>query len=142
LVSPSNNSHVKRLTQGVEQNRLALLIAVLQRYGSLSLVNEDVFINVVSGLKINETAVDLPTVLAITSSFKDINFSENLVCFGEIGLAGEIRPVRYGVERIGAAVKQGFTKIIIPVGNLPKKNPKGIEVIGVHRLSDALDLAL
>ncbi len=142
LVSPSNNSHVKRLTQGVEQNRLALLIAVLQRYGSLSLVNEDVFINVVSGLKINETAVDLPTVLAITSSFKDINFSENLVCFGEIGLAGEIRPVRYGVERIAAAIKQGFTKIIVPVGNLPKKNPKGIEVIGVHRLSDALDLAL
>ncbi len=142
LVSQSNNNHIKRLAQGVDQNRLALLIAVLHRHGSVSLVNEDVFINVVSGLKINETAVDLPTIMAIVSSFKDLKFSENLVCFGEVGLAGEIRPVKYGIERITAAIKQGFTKIIAPIGNVPKKIPKGIKIIGVRRLSDALQEVL
>ncbi len=139
LVADSNSNYAKRLAQGVDQNRLSLLLAVLQRHGSLSVIDEDVFVNVVGGLRINETAVDLPILLAIVSSFRDRVAPERLVCFGEIGLAGEIRPVRFGTERIAAAAKQGFTKAIVPLGNVPKKIPAGIEVIGVRRLSEALD---
>lgn len=141
LVADGNSNYAKRLAQGVDQNRLALLLAVLQRHGSLSITDEDVFVNVVGGLKINETAVDLPILLAIVSSFRDRVTPERLVCFGEIGLAGEIRPVRFGTERIAAAAKQGFTKAIVPQGNVPKKIPNGIDVIGVRRLTDALDEA-
>ena len=91
------------------------------------------------GLRIGETAVDLPTLLAIVSSFRDRATPDRLVCFGELGLAGEVRPVRFGTERIVAAAKQGFTKAIVPVGNVPKRSPHGIDVIGIRRLSDALD---
>ncbi len=141
LVADGNSNYAKRLAQGVDQNRLALLLAVLQRHGALSVTDEDVFVNVVGGLRINETAVDLPILLAIVSSFRDRAVPERLVCFGEIGLAGEIRPVRFGTERIAAAAKQGFTRAIVPLGNAPKKVPEGIEVIGVRRLSEALDAA-
>jgi DNA repair protein RadA/Sms len=141
LVADGNSNYAKRLAQGVDQNRLSLLLAVLQRHGSLSVTDEDVFVNVVGGLRINETAVDLPILLAIVSSFRDRAAPERLVCFGEIGLAGEIRPVRFGTERIAAAAKQGFTKAIVPKGNVPKKIPQGIDVIGVRRLSEALDEA-
>ncbi|MCH9005029.1 MAG: DNA repair protein RadA [Proteobacteria bacterium] len=142
LVADGNTSHPKRLAQGVDQSRLALLLAVLQRHGSLSVIDEDVFVNVVGGLRINETAVDLPILLAIVSSFRDRVAPKRLVCFGEIGLAGEIRPVRFGAERIAAAAKQGFTRAIVPQGNLPKTSPEGIEVVGVRRLSEALDEAI
>ena len=141
LVADGSSNYPKRLAQGVDQNRLALLLAVLQKHGSLAVSDEDVFINVVGGLRIAETAVDLPTLLAIVSSFRDRAAPDRLVCFGEIGLAGEIRPVRFGTERIAAAAKQGFNKAIVPVGNVPKQSPKGIEVIGVRRLADALDAA-
>lgn len=141
LVADGGSNHPKRLAQGVEQNRLALLLAVLQRHGSLSITDEDVFVNVVGGLRIHETAVDLPIILSIVSSFRDRVAPAQLVCFGEIGLAGEIRPVRFGTERIAAAAKQGFTRAIVPKGNMPKKPIDGIEVIGVRRLSDALDEA-
>jgi DNA repair protein RadA/Sms len=141
LVADGNSNYAKRLAQGVDQNRLALLLAVLQRHGSLSVTDEDVFVNVVGGLRINETTVDLPILLAIVSSFRDRAAPERLVCFGEIGLAGEVRPVRFGTERIAAAAKQGFTRAIVPMGNVPKRIPKGIEVVGVRRLSEALDEA-
>ncbi len=141
LVADGNSNYAKRLAQGVDQNRLALLLAVLQRHGSVSVTDEDVFVNVVGGLRINETAVDLPTLLAIVSSFRDRAAPKRLVCFGEVGLAGEIRPVRFGTERIAAAAKQGFTRAIVPKGNVPKQIPKGIDVIGVRKLSDALDAA-
>jgi DNA repair protein RadA/Sms len=141
LVADGNSNYAKRLAQGVDQNRLALLLAVLQRHGSLSVTDEDVFVNVVGGLRISETAVDLPILLAIVSSFRDRAAPERMVCFGEIGLAGEIRPVRFGTERITAAAKQGFTRAIVPKGNMPKQSPKGIDVIGVRRLSEALDAA-
>ncbi len=141
LVADGSAGYAKRLAQGVDQNRLALLLAVLQRHGSLSVTDEDVFVNVVGGLRINETAVDLPTLLAIVSSFRDRPAPERLVCFGEIGLAGEIRPVRLGTERIAAAAKQGFTRAIVPRGNVPKQVPGGIDVIGIRRLSEALDEA-
>jgi DNA repair protein RadA/Sms len=141
LVADGNSNYAKRLAQGVDQNRLALLLAVLQRHGSVSVTDEDVFVNVVGGLRINETAVDLPTLLAIVSSCRDRVAPARLVCFGEVGLAGEIRPVRFGTERIAAAAKQGFTRAIVPKGNVPKRSPKGIEVIGVRKLSEALDAA-
>jgi DNA repair protein RadA/Sms len=141
LVADGSSNYPKRLAQGVDQNRLTLLLAVLQKHGGLAVSDEDVFVNVVGGLRIGETAVDLPTLLAIVSSFRDRAAPDRLVCFGEIGLAGEIRPVRFGTERIAAAAKQGFNKAIVPVGNVPKRPPKGIEVIGVRRLADALDAA-
>lgn len=139
LVADGSSNHAKRLAQGVEQNRLALLLAVLQRHGGLSMADQDVFVNVVGGLRISETAVDLPTLVAIVSSFRNRSTPERLVCFGEVGLAGEIRPVRFGTERIAAAAKQGFTRAIVAHGNLPKKIPSGIEVTAVRRLSDVLD---
>ena len=141
LVADSGSNYAKRLAQGVDQNRLALLLAVLQKHGGLVIADEDVFVNVVGGLRIAETSVDLPILLSIVSSFRDRAAPGRLVCFGEIGLAGEIRPVKFGTERVIAAAKQGFTKAIVPQGNLPKRAPDGIEVIGVRRLSEALDLA-
>lgn len=141
LVADGSSNYPKRLAHGIDQNRLALLLAVLQKHGNLAVSDEDVFINVVGGLRIGETAVDLPTLLAIVSSFRDRAAPERLVCFGEIGLAGEIRPVRYGGERIVAAAKQGFTRAIVPAGNVPKNTPRGIDVVGARRLADALDAA-
>ncbi|MDH3351422.1 MAG: DNA repair protein RadA [Gammaproteobacteria bacterium] len=141
LVADGNSSYPKRQATGLDQNRMALLLAVLQRHGDLALGAEDVFVNVVGGLRINETAVDLPALLAIVSSFRNKACSERLVCFGEIGLAGEIRPVRFGEERIAAAAKQGFTQALVPHANVPKKAPQGIRVTGVKRVSDALDAA-
>jgi DNA repair protein RadA/Sms len=141
LVADGSGNYPKRLAQGVDQNRLALLLAVLQRHGGLSISDEDVFVNVVGGLRIGETAVDLPILLSIVSSFRDRAAPDRLICFGEIGLAGEIRPVKFGTERIAAAAKQGFTRAIVPRGNVPKRVPQGIEVVGVRRLAEALERA-
>ncbi len=141
LVADGNSNYAKRLAQGIDQNRLALLLAVLQRHGGIATLDDDVFVNVVGGLRIGETAVDLPTVLAIVSSLRDRACAERLICFGELGLAGEVRPVRFGTERIAAAAKQGFTQAIVPAGNLPRRPPRGIEIVAVRRLSEALDAA-
>ncbi len=141
LVADGNGGYPKRLAQGFDQNRLALLLAVLQRHGDLALRDEDVFVNVVGGLRIGETAVDLPTLLTIVSSFRDRALPGRLIAFGEVGLAGEIRPVRYGTERIAAAAKQGFERAIVPAANRPKNTPAGMDVIGVRRLDEALDAA-
>ena len=140
LVADSGASP-RRLAQGVDQNRLALLLAVLTRHGDTELAGDDVFVNVVGGLRIGETAIDLPTVLAIVSSFRDRALDEKLISFGELGLAGEVRPVRFGTERIQAAAKQGFTRCIVPWANRPKSPVEGIEVLGVRRLREALELA-
>ena len=139
LVADGNTSYPKRLATGIDSNRLSLLLAVLQRHGDLSLGPEDVFANVVGGLRIGETAVDLPALLAIVSSFRDQPCGEGLVSFGEVGLAGEVRPVRFGEERIRAAAKQGFTHAVVPQANVPKKIPEGIRVTGVKRVADALE---
>jgi len=141
LVADGNSNYPKRLAQGVDQNRIALLLAVLQRHGDVQLGQEDVFVNVVGGLRITETAVDLPSLLSVVSSFRDRPCREGLVSFGEIGLAGEVRAVRYGEERVAAAAQQGFTCAIVPRANVPKRPPAGIEVIGVRRLRDALEAA-
>jgi len=141
LVADGASNYPKRLSQGVDQNRLGLLLAVLQRHGGVLLGSEDVFVNVVGGLRIAETSVDLPSLLAIVSSFRDRATDERMICFGEIGLAGEVRPVRFGEERIAAAQKQGFTRAIVPRANVPKSLPAGIDVIGVAKLQQALDAA-
>ncbi len=138
LVADGGGSYSKRLAQGVDQNRLGLLLAVLARHGAVELGAEDVFVNVVGGIRIAETAVDLPSVLAIVSSFRDRPCGERLISFGEVGLAGEVRPVRYGEERLAAAAKQGFTRAIVPRANAPKRPIDGIEIVAVARLRDAL----
>ncbi len=141
LVASTTGSYPKRLAQGVDNNRLALLLAVLQRHGDVVLGADDVFVNVVGGLRISETSVDLPSILAIVSSFRDKSTRERLISFGELGLAGEVRPVRYGEERIAAAAQQGFSVAVVPQANVPRKPAKGIEVIGVRRLQEAIDAA-
>jgi DNA repair protein RadA/Sms len=141
LVADGGGGYPKRVAQGVDQSRLVLMLAVLQRHGDTQLGPEDVFVNVVGGLKIAETAVDLPTLLAVVSSFRDRPCREGLVSFGEIGLAGEVRPVRYGEERIAAAAKQGFSCAIVPRANTPRKTPAGIEVVPVSRIGEAIDAA-
>jgi DNA repair protein RadA/Sms len=141
LVATGNSSYPKRLATGVEQNRMTLLLAVLQRHGGIEIGGDDVFVNVVGGLRIAETSVDLPLLLAILSSFRDRACRERLVSFGEVGLAGEIRPVRFGTERIAAAAKQGFTHALVPEGNVPRDQPDGIRVTGVRRLVDAIERA-
>ena len=141
LVADGTSSYPKRLATGIDQNRLSLLLAVLQRHGDVALGQEDVFVNVVGGLRIAETGADLPALLAIVSSFRNVACEERLICFGEIGLAGEIRPVRFGTERIAAAAKQGFTQAIVAESNVPRVAPEGIVVTGVRRVSEALDAA-
>ena len=102
------------------------------------MADQDVFVNVVGGVKVTETSADLALILAIVSSFRDFTLSKDLVVFGEVGLAGEIRPVSGGQERIVEAAKHGFKKAIVPKANLPKKQISGIEVIGVTKLAQAL----
>ncbi len=139
LVADGSGTYARRLATGVEQNRLAMLLAVLQRHGDLALAGEDVFVNVVGGLRIAETAVDLSIAVAIASSFRNRAVDPDVAVFGELGLAGEIRPIRYGEERIAAAAKQGFRRAIVPAGNVPKKASSAIEIVGVRRLAEGLD---
>lgn len=141
LVADGISNYPKRVAQGVDQGRLALLVAVLQRHAGISLAGDDIFVNVVGGLRIGETAADLPVILAVVSSLRDRPCARQLVSFGEIGLAGEVRPVRFGTERIAEAAKQGFTRAIVPRANVPKRAPKGIEIVAVSRVGDALDAA-
>jgi DNA repair protein RadA/Sms len=141
LVAEAGGNYARRVAQGVDQNRLALLVAVLHRHGGISLGGEDIFVNVVGGLRIGETSADLPTLLAIVSSLRDRPCRRKLMSFGELGLAGEVRAVRFGTERIAEAAKQGFTSAIVPKANVPKKSPAGIEVTGVATLDNALEHA-
>lgn len=139
LVDDSQSGHPRRVAVGLEQNRLAMLLAVLHRHGGLSVGDQDVFANVVGGVKVLETSADLALLLAIVSSFRDRALARDLVVFGEVGLSGEIRPVPNGQERLSEAVKHGFRRAIVPKGNAPKKSPGGMEVIAVAKLSEALE---
>jgi DNA repair protein RadA/Sms len=138
LVADANTNYAKRLAQGIDQNRLALLVAVLQKHGGIDLGNQDVFVNVVGGLRFSETAADLPSVLALVSSFRDRVARSKLMSFGEIGLAGEIRPVKFGGERIAEAAKQGFEVAVVPELNVPQQKHSKIKIVGVRKLDDAL----
>ena len=129
----------RRVTLGLEQNRMAMLLAVLSRHGGISMNDQDVYANVVGGVKVTETASDLPLLLAALSSFRNKAIPADLIVFGEIGLAGEVRPVPNGEERLKEASKHGFKRAIIPVGNLPQKSMKGMEVFGAQRIEHALE---
>ncbi len=139
LVDESHLANPRRVTLGMDQNRLNMLLAVLHRHGGIAMFDQDVYINVVGGVRITETAADLPVLLAVLSSFRDRPLPHDLAIFGEVGLAGEIRPVPSGQERLHEAVKHGFKRVILPRANAPKKTVDGVEVIAVDRLSDALD---
>ena len=119
-----------------------MLLAVMNRHGGISLHNDDVFINVVGGVRVQEPAVDLPILLATLSSFRDFILPRELVVFGEVGLAGEIRPVPNGQERLREASKHGFKHAIIPAANAPKDGIEGLEIIPVSRLSESIDWVL
>lgn len=139
LVDDSQSGHPRRVAVGLEQNRLAMLLAVLHRHGGLSVGDQDVFANVVGGVKVLETSADLALLLAIVSSFRDRALPRDMVIFGEVGLSGEIRPVPNGQERLFEAVKHGFKRAIVPKGNAPKSALKGMDVVAVSKLSEALD---
>jgi DNA repair protein RadA/Sms len=126
---------------GFESSRLALLLAVLHRHGGISSSGQDVFVNVVGGVRIGETAADLPAVLAVFSSLRNRPVAADLVCFGELGLTGEIRPVPFGDERLREAAKQGFRRALVPAANVPRKDFEGLKVEGVARLDQALAAA-
>jgi DNA repair protein RadA/Sms len=139
LVDDSQSGHPRRVAVGADPNRLAMLLAVLHRHGGLQVGDQDVFINVVGGVKVLETGADLATLLAIVSSFRDRPLPRDLVVFGEVGLSGEIRPVPGGQERLREAAKHGFRRAIVPRDNMPKRAPPAMEVIGVGKLAAALE---
>ena len=141
LVDTAHAPNPRRLSVGLEQNRLALLLAVLHRHAGIAVFDQDVFVNAVGGVRIDEPAADLPVLLAIVSSLRNQPLPGKLVAFGEIGLAGEIRPVQRGQERLREAAKLGFTRAIVPRANLPKTPIDGMETIGVERVADAVAAA-
>jgi DNA repair protein RadA/Sms len=138
LVDEAHAPNPKRLCVGLEQNRLAMLLAVLHRHAGVACFDQDVFVNAVGGVRIAEPAADLAVLLAIVSSLKNRPLQNKLIVFGEVGLAGEVRPVQRGQERLKEAAKLGFTQAIVPKANLPRQAIKGIEVFGAERLEQAL----
>lgn len=138
LVDDSHMPNPRRVCVGLDSNRLSLLLAVLHRHGGLMTAGSDVYLNVVGGVRVSETAADLASLFAIVSSFKNKAIHHGAIAFGEVGLSGEIRPVPSGAERLREASKQGFTHAIVPKANAPKKDI-GIKVIAVKTLSEALD---
>ncbi len=138
LVDDSHAGHPKRVAVGLDTNRLAMLLAVLHRHGGIMVGDQDVFVNVVGGVKVLETSADLALLLAIVSSLRNQPLDRDLLIFGEVGLSGEIRPVPSGQERLREAVKHGFKKIVLPKSNAPTKRIKGVEVVAVSTLSEAL----
>ena len=139
LVDESPLSNPRRITLGLEQNRLSMLLAVLHRHGGVAMFDQDVYVNVVGGVRVTETAADLPVLLSVLSSFRNRTLPPELAAFGEVGLAGEIRPVPNGQERIREAAKHGFTRVVVPKANVPKKGVEGLEIVAVERLMEALD---
>lgn len=138
LVDIAHVPNPRRLSVGLEQQRLAMLLAVLHRHAGIACFDQDVFVNAVGGVRIAEPAADLAVLLAIVSSLRGRPLEKGLVTFGEVGLAGEIRPAPRGQERLKEAAKLGFSKAIVPVANAPKKKIEGLEVIAVSRVEDAL----
>jgi DNA repair protein RadA/Sms len=139
LVDQSALGNPRRVALGLEQNRLAMLLAVLHRHAGVAMADQDVYVNVVGGVRVTETAADLPTLLAVLSSFRDRPLPRDLVAFGEVGLAGEVRPVPNGPERLREAAKHGFRRALVPHGNVPKGGVEGMAVVAVRRLAEALD---
>jgi DNA repair protein RadA/Sms len=132
----------RRVAQGLDAQRVAMLLAVMNRHGGVSLQEHDVFVNLVGGLEVTETACDLPVALALASSLADKPIEQSIVAFGEIGLTGELRPVAYGEERLREAAKQGFTTALIAKDNAPRSPIEGLRVRELSRIDEALQAAL
>ena len=139
LVDSAHTPTPRRLTVGLDPNRLAMLLAVLHRHGGIACYDQDVFVNAVGGVRITEPAVDLAVIMAVVSSIRNKPLPHKLAVFGEIGLSGEVRPVQRGQERQKEATKLGFTQVLAPKANLPKQLPAGVAVTGVETLVEALD---
>jgi DNA repair protein RadA/Sms len=139
LVDQSSLGNPRRVVLGLEQHRLSMLLAVLHRHGGVAMADQDVFLNVVGGVRVTEPAADLAVVLAVLSSFRDRPLASDLAAFGEVGLSGEIRPVPSGQERLREAAKHGFRRIIVPRANAPKKPVAGVEIIPVARIAEAIE---
>jgi DNA repair protein RadA/Sms len=131
----------RRVAQGLDANRLAMLLAAANRHADLALQEHDVFVNAVGGMQITETAWDLPVLLALASSLRGSALPAQLVAFGELGLTGEVRPVAYGDERLREALAQGFRIAVVPAGNAPRRQPAGLTIRAVERLDEALKAA-
>ena len=142
LVDESQLGNPRRLTVGLDPNRLSMLLAVLHRHGHISTHQQDVYLNVVGGVRVAETAADLAVVAAVVSSARSQAPMAKTLVFGEVGLAGEIRPVGFGEERLREAAKHGFERAIIPAANTPRTPLPGLETIAVHELREALTAAL
>src|ERR1700678_3671408 len=139
LADGSVGANPRRVAVGIDGNRLTMLLAVAPRHAGLQLSGQDVFANVVGGVRLAETAGDLAIVMAARSSLNDAPLPQSLVVFGELGLAGEIRPVPFGEERLREAAKHGFKSAVVPEANVPKRLPEGMSVLGVRRLAEALE---
>lgn len=140
LVDDSHLGNPRRVTVGMDNNRLAMLLAVLHRHGGLLVGDQDVFVNVVGGVKVLETGADLALLLAVISSFRNDRLPQDLVVFGEVGLSGEIRPVPNGQERLKEAAKHGFKRAIVPASNVSRDKLNGMQVYGVRKIAEAIDV--
>ncbi len=140
LVTESQYGNPRRLAVGLEQNRLAMLLAVLSRHGGIFTANDEIYVNVVGGIKVSETSSDLAIVMAIVSSLRDQLVAQDILFFGELGLNGEIRPVANGQPRLFEAAKHGFKKALVPKGNAPKKAIAGLQVFAVSNLHEVLEI--
>lgn len=138
LMDETTAANPRRLGVGIDTNRLSMLLAVLHKHGGADIMNFDVFVNAVGGLKAMEPAADLPMVLSLLSSMRDRVLPTSLACFGEVGLTGEVRPVQHGADRIREAASRGFTDVIVPKRNAPDKPVPGIKVHAVRTLAEAI----
>ncbi|MDG2155528.1 MAG: DNA repair protein RadA [Gammaproteobacteria bacterium] len=139
LADHSGSGSARRLAVGMDQNRLSMMLATLSRHGGIAAYDQDVFINVVGGVKIAETSADLAALMAIVSSIRNVPVPRTTLVFGEVGLAGEIRPVAYGEERLHEAAKRGFTHAVIATANMPKRPIPGMKISGVDYLRGAIE---
>jgi DNA repair protein RadA/Sms len=140
LVDSAHTPNPRRLSVGLEQNRIAMLLAVLHRHAGIATWEQDVFVNAVGGVRIAEPAADLAVCLAVVSSLTDRAINSKTIVFGEVGLAGEVRPAPRGQDRLREAAKLGFEKAIVPKANMPKAKIAGLEVIGVDRVDQAVQV--
>ncbi len=138
LVDESHLGNPRRVTVGLDQNRLSMLLAIMNRHGGIVTHDQDVFVNVVGGLRVTETAIDLAVIVAVVSSLRNQVIPNDTILFGEVGLSGEVRPVPSGQERIREAAKHGFKRAIVPKGNAPKQPIAGLEIIAVDTIAGVL----
>ncbi len=141
LVDAAHAPNPRRLGVGLEQNRLAMLLAVLHRHAGIACYDQDVFVNAVGGVRISEPAADLAVMLSIQSSLRGKPLPRGFIAFGEVGLAGEVRPAPRGQERLREAAKLGFSIAVVPKSNAPKKAVEGLTIHAVERIEEAIALA-